>query len=135
MITPQWRPGTSQLRQFAIVCLFGFPALGLVIWRSSGTLWPLPLLATIGVVVCLVGLVWPRGVYPVYVALLAVSLPVGWVVSGILLRLIFFGVITSVGLFFRLFKRDALALQRSSAVSYWRDLDPQPDATDYFRQA
>jgi hypothetical protein len=135
MITPQWRPETSQLRQFAIVCLFGFPALGFVIWRFSGMLWPLPLLATIGVVVCLLGLVWPRGVYPVYLALLAVSLPVGWVVSGILLRLIFFGVITSVGLFFRLFKRDALALHRSSAVSYWRDLDPQPDATDYFRQA
>ena len=135
MITPEWRPGTNQLRQFAIICLFGFPALGIAISRSSGLAWPFTLLAALGVVVCLIGLAWPRGVYPVYVALLAISLPVGWVVSGILLRLVFFGVITSVGLLFRLLRRDPLRLRRPPGVSYWRDHDPQADAADYFRQA
>ena len=135
MITPEWHPGAKQLRQFAVICLFGFAAAGIVLWRSSGSVWPAALLATFGILVCLTGLVRPRRVYPVYVVLLAVSLPVGWVVSGILLRLVFFGVITPTGVLFRLLGRDALLLHRPQGVSYWRDHDPQGDATDYFRQA
>ncbi len=134
MITPQWRPSENQLRQFAGICLLGFPALGLVMWRSSGSAWPFIVLATIGILVCLIGLVRPRAVYPVYVALLAVSLPIGWVVSGILLRVVFFGVITPIGLLFHLFGRDPLALRRPAGASYWRDHDSPADA-DYFRQA
>jgi hypothetical protein len=135
MITPQWRPGETQLRQFAVICLFGFPALGFVVWRASGSAWPFTVLATIGAFVCLIGLAWPRAVYPVYVVLLAVSLPVGWVVSGILLRLVFFGVITPIGLLFQLFGRDPLLLRRPLGASHWHDHDPPADAADYFRQA
>src|SRR5262249_43752382 len=94
MITPEWRPSENQLRQFSGICLLGFPALGFVLWRSSGSVWPFLVLMAIGILVCSIGLARPRAVYPVYVALLAVSLPIGWVVSGILLRLVFFAVIT-----------------------------------------
>ena len=135
MITPQWRPDARHLRQFAWVSLVGFPALGFLLWRAHGAPWMAGALVALGVVVWLVGLVQPDRIRLVYVALLAVSVPIGWVVSGVLLRLMFYGVITPVGLLFRLTGRDALSLRCPEGQSYWRDLEPHEDGASYFRQA
>jgi fucose 4-O-acetylase-like acetyltransferase len=135
MITPQWRPDARQLRQFAWISLVGFPALGVMLWRAHGSLRLSAGLAVVGVLVWLVGLVQPNRIRPVYVALLAISLPIGWVISGVLLRLVFYGVVAPVGLLFRVAGRDALSLRRPAGPSYWRDLDSPEDAASYFRQA
>ncbi len=135
MINPQWRPDARQLRQFAWVSLVGFPALGLLLWRAHGAPWVAAVLAALGVLVWLVGLVEPNRIRIVYVALLAVSVPIGWVVSGVLLRLVFYGVVTPLGLLFRVVGRDALSLRRPQGPSYWRDLDSHEDGASYFHQA
>ena len=136
MITPQWRPDTKQLRQFAGISLFGFAALGVVAWRVHGAVWLAALCAAFGAVVSIVGLVQPDRIRPIYVVLLAISLPVGWMVSGLLLRLVFFGVFAPAGLVLRLFGRDALSLHRPAGrSSHWRDLDAPDDPGSYFRQA
>lgn len=135
MITPEWRPDARQLRQFAWISLVGFPALGFLLWRAHGAPWLAAALAALGVLVWLVGLARPERIRIVYVALLAVSVPIGWVVSGVLLRLVFYGVVTPLGLLFRATGRDALSLRRPRASSYWQDLDPHEDGASYFRQA
>lgn len=135
MITPEWRPEAKQLRQFALICPFGFAAVGLVVWRSTGAVWPAALLGALGVLACVVGLVQPERIRAVYIGLLAISVPIGWVVSGFLLRLVFFGVITPVGLLFRIVGRDALRLRRPATDSYWLEHEPRDDAAGYFRQA
>lgn len=82
------------------------------------------------------GVIWPRIIRPVFVTLMAITYPIGWVVSHILLGLLFYGVFTPVALFFRLIGRDALGRQRSaSQATYWT---PKPMATDlrsYLRQS
>jgi hypothetical protein len=135
LLSPNWSPSEKELKQFAVISLVGFAALGLVAWRWTGAPWLAAALGSFGALVCGVGLAWPAGVRPVYVALLAVSLPVGWVVSGVLLRFVFYGVVTPVGLFFRVFGRDALMLRRQGAESYWLEHEPQGEAGDYFRQS
>jgi Saxitoxin biosynthesis operon protein SxtJ len=135
MITPVWRPGAKQLRQFGVISLFGFTAMGLVFWRSAGALWLATVFAAFGVLVCIVGLIRPQRIHPVYATLLAISLPIGWLVSGVLLRLVFFGVVTPIGLLFRILGRDALTLHRPPGDSYWRDHKPQDDAASYLRQS
>jgi hypothetical protein len=135
MITPQWRPDERQLRQFAWISLVGFPVLGVLLWRAHGTPLSAMVLSAFGVLVWLVGLLEPKRIRFVYVALLAISVPIGWVVSNLLLRAVFYGVVTPVGLVFRLVGRDALSLRRPQGPSYWRNLEAQEDATSYFRQA
>jgi len=135
LITPQWHPDTKLLRQFAVVSLFGFGAMAALAWRAHGAGWPPVLLAAFGVLVCVVGLLRPDWIRPVYVALLAISLPIGWVVSGLLLRAFFYGVVTPVGLLFRALGRDALQLRRPAGDSYWKDHDAPDDPAGYFRQA
>jgi len=135
MITPQWHPDTKHLRQFAVISLFGFAAMGYVVWRTHAAALPAALLALFGVVVCVVGLVRPTWIRPVYLGLMAITLPIGWVVSGILLRLVFYVVLTPVGLLFRAVGRDALRLRRPTTESYWIDHDGPDDPAGYFRQA
>jgi saxitoxin biosynthesis operon SxtJ-like protein len=135
MITPDWRPDDRRLRQFAVISLFGFGAMALVAWRAHGAV-ALPIaLASLGVLVCLAGLARPASVRPVYLGLMAVTLPIGWVVSGVLLRAVFYGVITPVGLVFRAVGRDALRLRRPDGESYWTDHDAPDDPAGYFRQS
>jgi len=135
MITPQWRPDERQLRQFAWVSLVGFPVLGALLWRAHGTALPATVLSAFGVLVWLVGLLEPKRIRIVYVTLLAISVPIGWVVSNLLLRVVFYGVVTPLGLVFRLTGRDALSLRRPQGSSHWRDLEASEDAASYFRQA
>jgi hypothetical protein len=135
LITPQWHPDSKVLRQFAVVSLFGFGAMAVAVWRAHGAGWPPALLAAFGVLVCVIGLLRPSRIRPIYVALLAISLPIGWVVSGLLLRIFFYGVVTPIGVLFRALRRDPLQLRRPTSRSYWQDHDAPDDPAGYFRQA
>jgi len=59
----------------------------------------------------------------------------GKVVSPIVLGVIFFGIMTPVGLVCRLTGRDALHLKLHRGASHWRDrLLPSPDASSFRNQ-
>jgi branched-chain amino acid transport system permease protein len=62
------------------------------------------------------------------------SLPIGWVLSHILLRVIYYLVLTPVALVFRLAGRDPLALRRRDATSHWVPFAQGEDGESYFRQ-
>lgn len=71
----------------------------------------------------------------VYRAWMLAALPTGWVVSHVLLGLVYYGVITPIGLFLRLLGRDLLGLRMErGAASYWRERGPGEGAGRYFRQ-
>jgi len=66
---------------------------------------------------------------------MGITYPIGSIVSHILMALMFYGVITPVGLLMRLFGRDPMqrAFDRSAA-SYWEPHDPSAEPGRYFRQ-
>ena len=135
MISPNWYPSPKQLRQFAVISLFGFGLAGLVFWRWTGSVKPAVVLGLIGAGVFLIGVPLPVAVRPVYVLLTAAALPIGWVVSQILLRVVFYGVLTSLGVLFKLIGRDPLRLRRPQVDSYWEQHAQRSDPLSYFRQA
>ncbi len=135
MLAPSWYPSSRQLRQFALAALFGCALMGFWIWRSTGSVRALAIASAVGVVVFLTGLMAPVAVRPLYVVLMAVTLPVGWLVSRMLLLAIYFVLITPIGRIFRLFGRDHLALRRPQVRSYCRPYRPPKDVGSYFRQA
>jgi hypothetical protein len=128
-----WRPTARTLRQFAVLWLL---CVGLLAWRfglASGH--------AAGVVLAVVaagfgvgGLLWPALVRPLFVALTVLTLPIGWVVSNVVLAAVFYGLLTPLGLLFRLLGRDVLERRfRPDRQSYWEPKAVPADPARYFR--
>lgn len=136
MITPNWYPQNKQLRQFAAAGLVGFGVLGLSSyykWHSPNAAYVLWALAGL---TFFVGMIAPEGIRPLYTLLMAVTLPIGWVVSAVLLRIIFYVFLAPIGFVFRIIGRDSLRLKRPPpGGSLWIDHPDRTDLESYFRQA
>jgi|CXWL01.1.fsa_nt_gi uncharacterized membrane protein YciS (DUF1049 family) len=142
MINPNWYPGHKQLRQFAVMCLPGFAAIGFMVHRFRGLTFNTLLddsafcsLAIIGAVLCVVGLALPGLIRPVYALLMAVTLPIGWLISSLFLRVIFYGFFTPLGFVFKLLGRDPLQLRKPQSDTFWVKHRQRTDSMSYFRQA
>jgi hypothetical protein len=71
----------------------------------------------------------------VFVGWMGLAYPIGWVVSRIVLGVIFYGLFTPVAWVFRRMGRDALALQsQPRATTYWRPKPGAADSSQYFGQ-
>src|SRR5437867_3317278 len=91
------RPTAKTLRQFAGIWLVIFLALGAREYLARGhQRWGL-VLATMALVVGLVGLLRPATVRWIFVGWMVVAFPIGWAISQVMLLLLFYGVITPVG--------------------------------------
>ena len=129
LVSLQLRPSDRQLRQFGWIAAAALPALAFLWDRGL-----LPLLA-LGVVSLLFALVWPAGNRPLFIAMSLVSYPIGFVVSHVALAIFFFGILTPVGLLFRLLGRDPLARRfEPDRPSYWVELPKITSKKDYFKQ-
>ena len=134
MLEPDWYPRDRQLRQFAVASLIGFGILGVVAWKALG-LFPVALvLWTVFTLTFLVGLPFPKAIRPVYAFVMGVTLPIGWLISNLLLRLIYYGVFTPIALLFRVMGRDALELKRPRTETYWKPYRQPTDMGSYYRQ-
>lgn len=130
----KWRPDAAELRRFAISMLVGFSLLGLfAAWRAKeiGTgpivLWSIGLLLAIAAFVPRLG----------RVAYLAVYLPtsiMGYFVSHVLLALMFFFVITPLGITLRLVGKDPLQQRRQGHKTGWTPIKVVKNDNSYYRQ-
>lgn len=137
-------PAPNVLRQFGFIALGAFGVLGgLLYWhvlpvaRALGGAAPVVafVLWSIAVASGLLSLVAPRGNRPLYVALSVVAYPIGFVVSHIVMGIFFFGILTPLGLVFRLLGRDALHRRfEPGAATYWVPRKPTEDVKRYFAQ-
>lgn len=126
-------PSATMLRQFGFLCVLFFGGLGA--WKLShesyvwGTIW-----LCLGLAGGLLGAVYPKALKHVFVGWMMAVFPVGWVVSHVLLSVIFFLLFTPVAFVFRLVGRDSLKLRRPQVDSYWL---PKPAAAavgSYYHQ-
>ncbi len=144
IINVNLKPDISQLRQFGGICFVAFGLLGWMVWWKGGLLgldfgearWPVVyLLWGAGSISGLFSLVFPRANRPLFVGLSLVTYPIGYVVSHVVMALIFFGVITPVGLLFRILGRDPLNRRfESDRESYWEPHQPPEDEGRYYKQ-
>ena len=84
-------------------------------------------------VVAVVAIVIPAALAPFNKAWFQLGLLMGKVVSPIVLGLIFFGMLTPVGIIGRLLGRDELRLKKAPVTSYWIDRAPPGPAPDSFK--
>src|SRR5690349_1488987 len=95
-------PTERTLRQFAGLWILFFA--GLACWQAfvRSNLFFAAAAGALAVSIGPVGLVRPRLIRPIFVGWMVVAFPIGWVMSRVLLGIVFYGIFTPLALFFRL---------------------------------
>ncbi len=91
---------TKDLRNFGLMVGTVFTVIGLwplVVHGDQVRLWAL----VPGLVLILLGLIWPPALRLIYRGWMAIGLVLGWINTRIILGIIFYGLMTPVGLFMR----------------------------------
>jgi len=130
----QLKTGARELRKFGLLVGGVFAVLGLfVLLRHRPAA---PYLLTTGAILLFLGLAAPRALKHIYIVWMTLALVLGFVVSGALLTLFFFVVITPIGWVARCFGNDFLSLKlKPEAASYWLPREHKPKSSaDYERQ-
>ena len=128
-------PSEKTVRQFAALCL-AFALLIVVdqFYFHESTNFGrvvVGILAVLGVI----GLLAPKVIKPIYVGWMLAVFPIGWVISHLILGIIFFGLFTPLAFFFRLRGRDPLhRAPRRDAVTYYVPKTTPSDLASYLRQ-
>jgi hypothetical protein len=137
LVEIDWNPGIRQLRVFGLSALAASVVLAgvfVLLWGLT-IVWAIVALAG-GAAILLLSLVWPRAARVVYVALSAVGLPIGFVVSFVLLGAFYFLLLTPIALLFRLIGRDSLHRRFDRAAgTYWIARKPTTSLDRYFHQS
>jgi hypothetical protein len=129
----KWQPDARELRRFAIAMLIGFSLLGLLAaWRAKGINTGALVLWGVGLFLSTAAFVPRLG----RIAYLAVYLPtslIGYVVSHVILTLMFFLVITPLAIVLRLMGKDRLR-QKPPRQTGWIAVDSESNEDRYYRQ-
>jgi len=136
MIDVQWNPERKQLRQFAAIWFPAFcGAVGWLIGRRTGH-WEW---VEIGWALCgavaVAGFLYPPLIRPVFVGLILMTFPIGWVVSHVLLGLIYYVVVTPMGLILRMRGHDPLQLKAPLGNTLWKTPVGKTNSGSYLRQS
>jgi hypothetical protein len=127
-------PSPKQLRVFAAAWLVFF---GLFAWVQAGNGHPTAAYAigAVAIAVPTIGLMHLRGLRLIFVGMTYATYPLGWVISHVVLAVMYYGVFTVIGGILRLCGHDPLFRRFDrKAESYWQPRPPERPAADYFRQ-
>jgi hypothetical protein len=86
-----------------------------------------------GAVLSLVGLSSPAVMRPIYLVIMRLTFPIGWVLSHAILTVAYFVLITPVGVVMRWFHDPMQRKFVRASRSYWIPRE-QPEKSRYFRQ-
>lgn len=137
-------PDRATLRRFGFVALLAFGALAACArWEVLAFAGGLDgardmvalVLAALGVLAAACSLVHAPLNRPLWVVLVLAGYPIGFMLSHVILAVLFFGVLTPVGLVLRALGRDPMQRHPSAeAHSYWTDAPTPDERQRYFRQ-
>ena len=127
----KWHPDARELRRFAVAMLIGFAVLGLLAaWRASGISSSAKILWSIGVVLAIAAFV-PKFNRFAYLAVYLPTSIIGYIVSHVLLALMFFLVVTPLGIILQLLGKDFLQQRRRKQ---WTPVRSVKTEDSYYRQ-
>ncbi|MCR9244450.1 MAG: hypothetical protein NXI31_05420 [bacterium] len=140
MFKIETNPPHAQLKQFAFIAVVGLPLIALVVLRFCGYGWAFghpAVLTALGVGVFQLA-VFLAGFQPltriIFIVLMVVALPIGFVLSHVLMAAIFYLVMTPIGLIFKLIGRDAMGKRPDpNAKTYWVDRGAARSPASYFK--
>ncbi|MFP4173581.1 MAG: SxtJ family membrane protein [Candidatus Hydrogenedentota bacterium] len=121
-----------QQRNFGLVMAGAFCVLALIRWWWEAA-FP-PILFGIATAFLVIGLVAPRALTPVFIAWMKLAIGLNWVITYILLTVVFVLMITPVGLVRQIFAEDPLKRKwLPNAITYWEKPEGQPAEFDRYK--
>ena len=123
----------KQLRDFGLLVggIFGLIGLWPLVWRQqSPRTWAL----TLAVLLVLPALAAPRVLAPVYRAWMLLGEGLAWINTRIILGVVFYGVVTPIGLVMRMFGHDPMRRRPDRAGESYRVRSVPRPATHMMRQ-
>jgi hypothetical protein len=145
MIAIDFRPNRETLRQFGWIALGGFLLLAGLAWTErllfagglgSARAWVVGVFAALGGFAALASLVHPPANRWLFVGLSLVTYPIGYIVSHVLLALLFFGMIAPAGMLMRALGNDPMNRRfEPERRSYWTPARSARSQESYFRQS
>jgi hypothetical protein len=145
MIAIDFDPSRETLRQFGWIALAGFLGIAALAWTESfvfsfglGAARPWVAGASAGLAgfSALASLVYPPANRWLFVGLSLITFPIGYVVSHVLLAVLFFGMIAPAGLLMRALGGDPMNRRYDpSQRSYWTPARAARGRDSYFRQS
>ncbi|MCH8204309.1 MAG: hypothetical protein IID09_04050 [Candidatus Hydrogenedentes bacterium] len=116
----------KEQRAFGLVMAAAIVIVTLIHWLIRGDLatWPFYVSGAFLVL----GLAAPAALKPVFVVWMKFALVLNWIMTRLLLSIVFFLMITPTRLLMRIFSDDPLKRRfEPDAASYWEEPDEQPD--------
>jgi ABC-type uncharacterized transport system permease subunit len=128
-------PSRRELLWFGLLLLLFFGLVGgLVLWRSESLTASISIWTVGGLLTVVYYAVRPLRL-PIFLGWIYVAYPIGFVMSHLVLGVIYFLVITPIGLIMRLLGRDPMERQFDRAAkSYWTRRGAAARTERYFRQ-
>jgi len=137
LVEINWNPEKRELRKFGLIGLVLLGAAGLIlrfVFGAAGIWAVLPVAA--GLFIFLVTLTSVKAGRALYLGLTFAALPIGLVISFLLMAAFYFLVLTPVGLVFKLSGRDVLERRfEPDAPTYWTKRRHTDDPERYFHQS
>jgi hypothetical protein len=134
MIKINDNPSRRELRQFAGIW---FPVFWFIVggWFFIGDAPRVAIAAGVfGLVVGAIGVARPRFMHPIYLLWMHAAYPIGFVVSHVVLGVIFYLLVTPVGLVMKLVGYDPLQRRLRTSTTYWLPCERVANTRQYFRQ-
>ena len=124
----------SDLRKFGItIGVILLIIAGFLFWKEKESS---QILLTFGVTLCILGIVIPFILKPIYWIWIIFATILGWIMTRVILSLLFYIIVTPIGLIPRFFGKQFLELRSDeSKESYWNYRDTKKTTKeDYERQ-
>ena len=125
----------KELAWFGLLLLGFLGLVGLVVWRATGTLTAPRYIWAAGVGLATLYYAVPPLRRPIFAGWMYAAYPFGWVISHVLLAIIYFGLLTPIGRLMAVVGYDPMARRFDrAAATYWVARERNPDVSRYFRQ-
>ena len=127
------KTSNKDIRSFGIT-------IGIIIFIISATLFyydksSYQIIAYIGGGFIALGTIIPILLKPIYILWMTFAVMLGWVMTRLILSIVFYFIMTPIGLLTRLLGEDFLALKKSNLGSYWNNRDQSVELNqDYEKQ-
>ena len=136
LVSVNWNPDRKDLNRFRLIAVGAGVLVAVLLYtvKHVDPRWCL-VIGAAGAGIALSGFVSLTLTRCIYIGMIAVTLPIGFVVSLILMGELSFAMLTPLGLLFRLIGRDVLRRRFDpKARTYWRPHQQTMKAERYFQQ-
>ncbi len=136
LIDINWNPSSKDIRSFGLFGLVVLTVVSLILFFLKGFNFKVSLIIFfLGLFIFLSSIISFKLTRLIYLSLTFLTLPIGLFISFLLMSIFYFGLITPLGIFFRLIGRDPLKRRfEPDMKSYWIERKKITDIKRYFHQ-